>query len=243
MRLMVSGATTTVEELLADPAVAPYLGAMVTPNTANSLTRVTNWGLPYCADAGCYPVEVFSPSRYMGMVVKLADAPEPPAFVVVPDVVRMTADGPVGDHVETLRSFGRWGRRLEPFDLPLAFVVQDGLADLDDIPWADIAAVFVGGSDRFKDEMTMDVARACRDRGKWCHLGRVNGKARLRLALLNDVDSVDGSSLSRFPRTWLARFARDIVELEQEACRLDRLNDQLEADIASWDALFAHAPR
>ena len=35
---MVSGATTTVEQLLADPDVSPYLGAMLTPNTSNSVT-------------------------------------------------------------------------------------------------------------------------------------------------------------------------------------------------------------
>lgn len=67
----------------------------------------------------------------------------------------------------------------------------------------------------------------------------MNGRKRLRLALMANVDSVDGSSLSRFPRTWVARFARDIKELEQEAARLDRLNEHLEADIRAWDALLA----
>jgi hypothetical protein len=238
MKLMVSGATTTVEQLLADPEVVPYMGAMLTPNTANSVTRIANWGLPYCADAGCFPVEAFSASRYMAMVVKLAEAEEPPVFVVVPDVVRMTEEGPVGDYVETMRQFEVWQRRLEPFQLPLAFVAQDGLSDLDDIPWGDIAAVFIGGSDSFKDEMTGDIAAACRARGKWCHLGRVNGKKRLRLALLGDVDSVDGSSLSRFGRTWIPAFARHCKELEVEAAHLDRLNDELEAEVASWDAFL-----
>jgi hypothetical protein len=240
MKLMVSGATTTVEELIGDHDVSPYLAGMVTPNTANSIARIANWGLPYCADAGCFPVEAFSASRYMALVVKLAEAAAPPVFVVVPDVVRMSDDGPVGDHDETLRQFEVWLPRLEPFQLPLAFVAQDGLSDLDDdIPWDDIAAVFIGGSDHFKDDMTMDIAAACRARKRWCHLGRVNGRKRLRLALLSDVDSVDGSSLSRFPRVWLEKFVGDIRELEQEACWLDRLNEHLEADIASWDALLA----
>jgi hypothetical protein len=57
--------------------------------------------------------------------------------------------------------------------------------------------------------------------------------------LLNDVDSVDGGSLSRFARTWLVKFARDIRELEQEVCWLDRRNEELEADIRAWEALLA----
>src|SRR5688572_30167595 len=114
MRLMVSGATTTVEDLLADPDVVPYLGAMLTPNTSNSVSRITNWGLPYCADAGCFPAEAFNPPAYMAMVVRLAEASAPPMFVVVPDVVNMTGDGPVGNHEETLARFEVWHRRLEP---------------------------------------------------------------------------------------------------------------------------------
>jgi hypothetical protein len=39
LRLMIAGATTTVEHLLRDPAVAPCLGAMVTPNTGNDVAR------------------------------------------------------------------------------------------------------------------------------------------------------------------------------------------------------------
>lgn len=242
MKLMVSGATTTVEDLLGDPDVAPYLGALLTPNTSNSITRVTNWGLPWAADAGCFPVEAFSASRYMAMVVRLAEAKEPPKFVVVPDLVRMTEDGPVGDHNETLRQFEFWRPRLEPFGLPLAFVAQDGMGldELnDEVPWNDISAVFIGGSDWFKEEMTAAIAEECMARGKWTHLGRVNGRRRLRLALLSDVDSVDGSSLSRFGRTWIAAFARHCKELEVEAAYLDRLNEKLEADIAAWEAALA----
>ena len=227
MRMMIAGATTTVEEALADRDIVPYLGAMLTSNTGNRVDRITSWGVPWCADAGCFPVEAFDPGRYMAMVVRLAEAAVPPVFVVVPDVVRMTEHGPVGDHESTLRQFEVWHPRVAPFDLPLAFVAQD------------IAAVFIGGSDQFKDDATADIAAACHERGKWCHLGRVNGRTRLRLALLSDVDSVDGSSLSRFPRAWLRKFAADIKALEQEACHLDRCIAEAERDIAAWDALLA----
>jgi hypothetical protein len=243
---MISGATTTVEQMLADPDVSPYLGGMLTPNTSNSVERVCGWNLPWCADAGCFPVEAFSASRYMATVVRVAEALVRPVFVVVPDVVNMTPEGPVGNHEATLRQFQVWQPRLGPFRLPLAFVTQDGMGldELEDeVPWDDIAAVFIGGSDEFKDEMTGAVADACKARGKWVHLGRVNGRRRLKLAVLADVDSVDGSSLSKFPRVWLRKFATDIKEIQQEVCWLDRLNQQLQADIANWDALLAaHDP-
>ncbi len=220
MKLMVSGATTTVESLLDNAAVVPYLGAMVTPNTCNSIERICRWRLPYCADAGCFPIERFNEGAYTSMISRLAKAWNRPVFVVVPDVVRMTPDGPVGDHQETLERFYDWLPRLREYHLPLAFVAQDGL-DMDDIPWAAIAAVFIGGSDDFKDEMTLHIAEDCREAGKWCHLGRVNGRARLRLALHNGVDSVDGTSLSQFADTYIAKFAGFCRELEAEAVESD----------------------
>lgn len=238
MKLMIAGATTTIEEMLADDDVSPYLGAMLTPNTGNKVERVCGWDIPWCVDCGAFPIEAFDPGRYMATVVRVAEMVAPPKFVVVPDVVRMTVDGPVGDHEQTLGRFALWAPKLEPFGIPLAFVAQDGmgLGELDDdVPWGDIAAVFIGGSDEFKDEMTGAIAEACHERGKWCHLGRVNGRKRLRLALLSDVDSVDGSSLSRFARHWIRKFCQDIKELEQEAAHLDHLNEKLEADIRAWE--------
>ena len=90
-------------------------------------------------------------------------------------------------------------------------------------PFVDMAAFL-------RDMQKLDRARQGLDgrHGKWCHLGRVNGRSRLRLALHNDVDSVDGSSLSRFPKTWIPKFIKDCVDLEQEADRLDDLADRLQ---------------
>lgn len=221
MKLMVAGATSTIEELLRDWDASRHLGAMVTPNTGNSLARVGNWGVTWCIDNAAFNAQKFDPGKFLSLVCKAADAPSRPVFVVVPDVV--------ANHAATVALFDKWLPRLRPFDLPLAFVAQDGLSDLEDeIPWPDIEAVFIGGGDEFKEDMTIHVAEACRRHGKWCHLGRVNGRSRLRLALHNDVDSVDGSSLSRFPKTWIPKFIKDCVALEQEADRLDDLADRLE---------------
>jgi len=86
------------------------------------------------------------------------------------------------------------------------------------IPWGQIEALFVGGSDDFKEDMlvTCDILPQAKARGKWVHLGRCNSRSRLRLALRSDCDSVDGSSLSMFPRTWIPKFVGWIKELQQE---------------------------
>lgn len=244
MRFMVSGQTTVVEKLLKDERVAPYLGAMVTPTTGNSLARVCSWRVPYCLDNSAFAgnKKGFSAPAYMSLVTKAADAPTAPVFVTVPDVVHLTADGPVGDHKATLKLFYQWVDRLLPFGLPLAFVAQDGIGlneIEDDIPWPLISAVFIGGSDWFKDELTMYIAEACRERSKWCHLGRVNGKRRLRLAHGCGCDSVDGSSLSKHGMTWLPKFAQDVRDIWFEE-ELSDLNCRLMGDeIAMWDRINA----
>src|SRR5205807_1030633 len=122
-----------------------------------------------------------------------------PLFVTAPDRV--------GDHAATARMFDVWLPPLRRFGLPLAFVAQDGLTDPHtQIPWESVSALFVGGTDNFKDKWAARLAAAARARGKFCHLGRVNGRRRLRLAIQADCDSVDGSSLSRFPRTLIPEF-------------------------------------
>jgi thermostable 8-oxoguanine DNA glycosylase len=77
--------------------------------------------------------------------------------------------------------------------------------------------VFVGGTDTFKDAWTCRLAAAAKARGKHCHVGRVNGRRRLRLATQAGCDSVDGSSLSRFPRTWIPKFVDDCRQLQSES--------------------------
>jgi hypothetical protein len=95
-------------------------------------------------------------------------------FVAAPDVV--------GDAEQTDRLFGEW--RSGMVGLPIA--------------------LFIGGDDTFKlgpDGERM--AAAARDRGKWLHVGRVNGMRRLRYCATIGADSVDGSSWARWKATWL----------------------------------------
>jgi hypothetical protein len=232
MHLMIPGAGKTVEAFCQDPAFRPHLGFMVTPNTGNSIKRICTWGIPWCADNAAFKLDRFDQGRYLAMCRKIQAAPTPPVFVTVPDQV--------GNHECTSYLFDKWVRYLDAlgFDLPWAFVLQNGIEGSDDVPWDQIAAVFIGGDDDFKEDaaVTLDIIPEARRRGKWVHMGRVNGRRRLRLALLADVDSVDGSSLARFSRTWIPKFVGDIWSLEAERDRLDALIARQEREIEALDS-------
>lgn len=109
-------------------------------------------------------------------------------FVTVPDVV--------GSARRTLEVFDRWHRRLQGWKLALA--CQDGQEDLD-IPWDEIAAVFIGGSTRWKcSEHAGHIIQAAQALGKWTHAGRVNDPGRWEHFENLDVDSIDGTGLARY---------------------------------------------
>lgn len=212
MRLFVSGATTTIETLIQDPGLRPYLGALVTPNSANSLARVAGWEIPWAIDNAAFDHRRFSPAAFVDLCRRAADCAVPPLFVTVPDQV--------GNHECTAYLFERWARHLIGLGLwgrlPWAFVAQDGLEDPDDVPWDDIDCLFVGGSDEYKEhDVWTDIVPAAQERKKHVHVGRVNGMRRLRLCMSGDADSVDGSSLSRFPMTHIPRFIEAIGDIEQ----------------------------
>lgn len=81
--------------------------------------------------------------------------------------------------------------------VPLALVLQDGIEN-EEIPWSDLAAVFVGGSDRFKySREARGVAREAKRRGLLVHVGRVNTAERMR-GWKDLADSIDGSGISRY---------------------------------------------
>lgn len=238
MRLMVSGTTRTVARLAAHEAARPFLGVMLTPATGNSVETTCSLGLKYCVDNAAFDWRNFAQEKYLALLRKVAAAPYRPVFVTVPDQAPRPGDADHShSHDCTAYLFERWFRVLE-FEgldrLPLAFVAQNGLEDVADIPWECIEAVFVGGDDEFKlgDFVMTELVQEAKARGKWLHMGRVNGRRRLRHAALAGFDSVDGSSLSRFGDTYLHRRIAQCWLAEREAERLDALNERLEQEIA-----------
>lgn len=112
-------------------------------------------------------------------------------FVVAPDVIQ--------DAQKTLAAFWVWQPVIKAFNLPVAFVLQNGMHEYR-IPWEYLDAVFIGGSSDFK--ATSWVAWAvseAKKRRKWVHNGRVNGKARHQHSIAIGCDSVDGTGYAIEP--------------------------------------------
>lgn len=117
-------------------------------------------------------------------------------WIALPDVV--------GDHEKTLELFQEWDEKLCKHYIPLrphfkkwAFVVQDG-ATIQSIPWDEIVAVFLGGTDRMKRSRTaFRIMRHAKKLGKWVHIGRVNTKKWVEYWFWT-ADSIDGSGLAKY---------------------------------------------
>lgn len=109
-------------------------------------------------------------------------------WVAVPDIV--------GAAQRTRELFDHFRDELKPW--PLAYVCQDGQESVE-IPWGDIEAVFIGGTDGFKDsQATIDCIKTAKILGKWIHVGRVNSARRFEHFESLGVDSVDGTGLARY---------------------------------------------
>lgn len=140
-------------------------------------------GVPYGLDNGCFAR--FERKAWERLLDE-ADT-DRPIFVTLPDIV--------GDAQRTAELFEQFWTRTQ--ELPRALVLQDGIEHVR-IPWDDLVAVFVGGTDRFKiSPEARAAARTAKMLGKWVHIGRVNTADRVR-NWAGLADSIDGSGLSRF---------------------------------------------
>jgi hypothetical protein len=151
-------------------------------------TPLTNYaaaeGVPFGADNGFFAKpNVDTWLRWLGRI----ETGERPIFVALPDIV--------GDAMRTLELFEYF--KLRTNELPRALVLQDGIERVR-IPWDDLDAVFIGGSDRFKyGTEAIRAATTAKILGRWVHVGRVNTAARVD-NWLGLADSIDGSGISRF---------------------------------------------
>jgi hypothetical protein len=142
-------------------------------------------GVPYALDNGCFGGSL--PPAWGRMIEEARR--DKPLWATSPDVVFSAR--------RTLELWPRFSRQMN--GIPRALVLQDGIGDFD-IPWGELAAVFVGGSDDFK--ISAEARAACvaaKMLGKLVHVGRVNTYARAR-HWADLADSYDGSGISRDPR-------------------------------------------
>jgi hypothetical protein len=149
------------------------------------------------------------------------------------------------DWAETLRLSRPWLRRIRRMGCPAALCAQEGMTP-ESVPWDEFDCLFIGGADDFKEgPIVRDACREARRRGKWVHMGRVNGLHHLRVALEFGVDSVDSTYLLHEARKGRAGEApHDVIgwlrqlHLERRR-RLRRDLERLGVDGRWIDALIA----
>ena len=174
-----------------------------TPLTAYRL----HGGVPYALDNGCFGGSL--PSAW-GRMIEEAKR-EKPLWATSPDVV--------GSARRTLELWPRFARQMN--GIPRALVLQDGIGDFD-IPWHEVACVFIGGSDDFKSSPeARQAAVVARMLGKLVHVGRVNTYARAA-EWADLADSYDGSGISRDPRG--TQLAAVLAGIRGEPATMPRFN-------------------
>ena len=140
-------------------------------------------GKPYGLDNGCF--SRFPEKKWRKLLTEAEEST--PVFVCLPDIV--------GDARRTLDLFNVFKPLTS--GLPRALVLQDGIGDFE-IPWNDIDAVFVGGTDAFKiSNECINACRVAKMLNKWVHVGRVNTSSRVK-NWLELGDSLDGSGISKY---------------------------------------------
>jgi hypothetical protein len=142
--------------------------------------------LVWVLDNGCFS-DRWSEDAWLRMLGSHGDALKATClFCVVPDVLV--------DYEATLERFETYAPMVRSAGYPLAFVTQDG-QPVDRVPWSEIDALFIGGTDQHK--RGREGARLIEEglkRGKWVHVGRVNSAWSIE-HLFWRADSWDGTTL------------------------------------------------
>lgn len=181
MLMLVSGATVTVRKWR-------NVGELIVPaawSMPDSLKLVPGkWAM----DNGAY--SGFDAEAFMTMLKRFMGRPGC-RWVACPDVV--------GDAKETLDRWPFWSRVIRGVGFVPALVLQNGML-AKAIPWEDIGAVFVGGTDDWKfSPQAQELVAYARARGLDAHCGRVNSRKRIGEAHRMGALTFDGGQYSMFP--------------------------------------------
>lgn len=152
-------------------------------------------GFRWCLDNGAWAARKdpasWSESDFLELVALKGRGAD---FVVVPDVV--------GDARATLAKAEHWLPRLQGRSGMTLIAVQNGMLEEDVRYWlGPSVGLFVGGDTAWKISTVGRWAQLARERGAWCHVGRVNSVKRIHLCALAGAHSFDGTSASRYAKT------------------------------------------
>lgn len=180
-----------------------YLSGKVVPGIPSMLTphiRRIPRGI-WAADNGCYSrPAAYSDRWYLEWLERRSAYRETCLFATAPDHV--------GDARATRELALPMLPRIRALGYRVAYVLQDNERS---VPWAEIDAVFVGGSTAWKHaEPLIALVVEARARGKWVHMGRVNTRRRIAHAIAIGADSADGTILAFDPERPIVEWAEEI---------------------------------
>lgn len=204
--VMILVAKGGVQSLL--PHWRSNLGLLVTPRTWPNPDDMEGWTWGMDNDAFH---DNFDETRYLDTLDRYKFVQGGCVFVVLPDVV--------GDAEATLDRFYEWLPIVSDWGYPIALAAQDGLR-VEHIPWIEIDALFIGGTDGPEGKRSMGPLMAeAKRQGKWVHVGRINRRRGMRWAKSHGADSIDGSAFSRWTDThlpWALEFASQDEQMAME---------------------------
>lgn len=183
MAIYLTGSVTGVRDALD----AHLIGYMATPNIGYQM-REWIWA----ADNGCFGNSYVGDDAWYTWLGSHTEAQKDRClFATAPDVV--------ADAAATLSRSRPWLPRIRDLGYRAALVAQDGMT-LDDVPWDEIDALFIGGTTEWKlGPAAALLIRETTTRGKHLHVGRVNSRRRYRRMASLGAHSVDGTHIAFSP--------------------------------------------
>lgn len=166
---------------IGEDAYRDYGGWMLSSRSWN-LKRIPEASV-WAADNDCF--SDWQPKRFTRFLKRI-EGLSGCLFVNAPDVV--------GDAAATLARFEEWQPVIAAHNLPVGFVLQNGIT-IDTVPWDRISAVFIGGDTLFKfSKLVHEIAQEARRGGYHVHMGRANSGVRIRHSAAIGCHSFDGTS-------------------------------------------------
>jgi len=200
MRFLLDVSENKYQNIAGDLLVA---GQLITP-----LTRYSKWASSFAIDNGAF--SRFDPDAFRAIIAREQPAMEQCLFVVAPDVV--------GNARRTMELWVRRHRYIGT-SWPIAFAAQDGAEHLT-IPWNEMKALFIGGTDSWKDGCeARDLVKTAKILGLHVHIGRVNTPKRFKHFSDLGADTCDGNGVGRYDH--MLNAIRESLELPENGSLWD----------------------
>lgn len=189
MRILMGGTPYSKIQHIGIAAYRQYFGMLCTFADGARPYHASFCGVPWAADN--FAFSGFDADKFLHRLKVWREWQWNCLWVAVPDVV--------ADAAATWDRFGEWHDVIRGLGYKLALVAQDGLENTP-VQWDCFEGFFIGGSTEWKlSGVCAELVYEAQARGKWVHMGRVNGNRRLNYAIALNCDSVDGSGYAAFP--------------------------------------------